>query len=766
MNKRTLYYFIFALLIIGLGGIVAQTILLREMLILFSGNEFSIGVIIGSWVVWEAIGAFIGGKWNGRIKEDTGMFLSLIILSSISFPLSIYLTRIFKILTGIPPEMGVGIIPILYSSFFILLPTGFLHGFLFTFSCSLHNQITGEGSSSIGKVYFYEMLGTIIGGILVNFLFIPHFNSFQIAIGVALLSAITCLFLIPSFHTTRGRLALILTFIILVSSFTLLAGKGVERIHLLSIKEQWQGKNVISYENSFYQNIVVIQNENQYTFFSDGIPIITTPVPDIAFVEEFAHFPLLSHQSPETILVLSGGAGGLINEILKYPTVKRIDYVEIDALLLKTIKKFSTPITQKELDDPRVNLHYLDGRIFIKETPVKYDVVLLGLPSPHTLQTNRFFTQEFFNSVKNILRDKGILAITLTGSLAYYSKELKNLNACILHTLGKVFAYRFVIPGDLNLFMVSDSEEISHISPALLHDRLNTHKIKTNLITLPHLKYRLDEKRLDWFFESLKDTGPSFNKDFSPKGLFYNIAYRNLLFSPSLKTVFNWAKKINLSSIIIFIIIIFGALLLLQRKYKKISIPFAIATTGFSAMIFELILLLSFQIFYGYVFYEIGLLITTFMGGMAIGSLIITSCFGHIRRELTLFKRIEIAITVFSFSLFLLFYYLDVISSSKTISIHILFLFLLFISGLLTGIEFPIANRIYLRQSGVLNPNNGDSIGKTVGLLYSVDLFGGWIGGVIGGLILLPILGILAGCIMLAALKLSSLLLLMTFPEK
>jgi spermidine synthase len=765
VNKRTFYYFISALLIIGLGGIVAQTILLREMLILFSGNEFSIGVIIGSWVVWEAIGAFIGGKWNRKTKEDTGMFLSLIILFSISFPLSIYLTRIFKILTGIPPEMGVGIIPILYSSFFILLPTGFLHGFLFTFSCSLHNQITGEGSSSIGKVYFYEMLGTIIGGVLVNFLFIPYFNSFQIAIGVALLSSISCLFLIPSFRTTKGRFVFISIFIILVSSFTLLAGKGTERIHNISIKEQWQGKNVISYENSFYQNIVVVQNENQYTFFSDGIPVITTPVPNITFVEEFAHFPLLSHQSPETVLVLSGGAGGLINEILKYPTVKRIDYVEIDALLLKTIKKF-TPITQKELVDPRVNLHYLDGRIFIKETPVKYDVVLLGLPSPHTLQTNRFFTQEFFNSVKNILRDKGILAVTSTGSLAYYSEELKNLNACIIHTLGKVFPYKFVIPGDLNLFMVSDSEEISHISPTLLYNRLNTRKIRTNLITLPHLKYRLDEKRLAWFFTSLKDTEPSFNKDFSPKGLFYNIAYHNLLFSPSLKTVFDHAKSINLSSIILFIVIIFVSFLLLQRKYKKISIPFAIATTGFSAMIFELILLLSFQIFYGYVFYEIGLLITAFMGGMAAGSLIITSCFRHIRRELTLFKGIEIAITVFSFSLFLLFYCLDVISSSKTISIHILFLFLLFISGLLTGIEFPIANRIYLRQSGVLNPNNGDSIGKTVGLLYSVDLFGGWIGGVIGGLILLPILGILAGCIMLAILKISSLLLLLTFPKK
>lgn len=760
-----LYYFISSLLVVGLGGIVAQTILLRELLIIFSGNEFSIGVIIGSWVIWEAIGAYAGGRWGRRTEKNIGMFVFLIILLSIFFPISIYFTRIIKILTGIPSEIGVGIIPILYSSFLTLLPTGFLHGFLFTLACSIHNQITKEGSSSIGKVYFYEILGTIIGGILVNFLFIPYFNSFQTAIGIMFLSAISCLFLISSFRTLKGRLSLISILLVLALSFILLAGKGAESIHLLSIKKQWQDNKVISYENSFYQNIVVIQSENQYTFFSDGIPIITTPVPDITFVEEFAHFPLLSRDSPETVLVLSGGAGGLINEILKYSNVKRIDYIEIDALMLKTIKKFSTPLIEKELSDPRVHLHYLDGRIFIKETPVKYDVILLGLSPPQTLQANRFFTEEFFKSIKNILKEKGILAITLKGSLAYYSKELKNLNTCILQTLGKVFPYKFVVPGDTNIFMVSDSEDISHISPSLLNYRLKTNKIRTNLITLTHLRYRMHERWQNWFFNSMKDTKTPLNRDFSPKGLFYNIAYHNLLFSPSLKTVFDYAERIKLSSIVFFIIIVFGFFLLLQKKYRKVSIPYAIATTGFTAMIFELILIFSFQIFYGYVFYEIGLLITTFMGGMAAGSMLITSRFGHIHKEVRLFKVLEVAITVFSLSLFLLFYYLDCISSFSSIYTHILFLFLLLLSGFLTGIEFPLANRIYLREGSSLN-SKATSIEWSVGLLYSLDLVGGCIGGIIGGLILLPILGLLAGSIMLAVLKFSSLLLLMTFPER
>ena len=77
--------------------------------------------------------------------------------------------------------------------------------------------------------------------------------------------------------------------------------------------------NVIHNENSIYGNITVTKRGEQYTFFTNGIPSITTPVPDIASIEDFVHFPMLFHEKPESILILSGGAGGMIHEILKYP---------------------------------------------------------------------------------------------------------------------------------------------------------------------------------------------------------------------------------------------------------------------------------------------------------------------------------------------------------------------------------------------------------------------------------------------------------------
>jgi len=121
-------------------------------------------------------------------------------------------------------------------------------------------------------------------------------------------------------------------------------------IHQSSIRSQWKNLNVIHNENSIYGNITVTKRGEQYTFYSDGIPSITTPIPDIASIEDFVHFPMLFHEKPESVLILSGGAGGMIHEILKYP-VKRIDYVELDPLLLKLVQKFSTPLTQSELSN-------------------------------------------------------------------------------------------------------------------------------------------------------------------------------------------------------------------------------------------------------------------------------------------------------------------------------------------------------------------------------------------------------------------------------
>jgi spermidine synthase len=80
--------------------------------------------------------------------------------------------------------------------------------------------------------------------------------------------------------------------------------------------------------------------------------------------------------------------------------------------------------------------------------------------------------------------------------------------------------------------------------------------------------------------------------------------------------------------------------------------------------------------------------------------------------------------------------------------LKILFLIISFICGFLIGAQFPLANKIYLKDD--------TSLSKAAGILYSSDLLGGWLGGVVGGVVLLPVLGLLGTCVVVVLLKLFS----------
>jgi spermidine synthase len=178
------------------------------------------------------------------------------------------------------------------------------------------------------------------------------------------------------------------------------------------------------------------------------------------------------------------------------------------------------------------------------------------------------------------------------------------------------------------------------------------------------------------------------------------------------------------------------------------GIPLCIAATGFAGMIFDLALIFTFQSIYGYVFSWIGLLVTFFMAGTAVGAMTATRVLPRTKNCLKLFIKTEIAIICFSLGLPFVFLVAFPYMDSPGIILRILFLVVSFISGLLIGAQFPLANKIYLKDE--------TSLSRTAGLLYASDLLGGWLGGVVGGVVLLPVLGLLGSCLVVVLLKLSS----------
>jgi spermidine synthase len=173
-------------------------------------------------------------------------------------------------------------------------------------------------------------------------------------------------------------------------------------------------------------------------------------------------------------------------------------------------------------------------------------------------------------------------------------------------------------------------------------------------------------------------------------------------------------------------------------------------------MIFDLVAIFAFQSIYGYVFSWIGLLVASFMTGAACGAMLITMALERIQNGLKLFTKIELAITCFSIGLPFIFFAVNAYVGSQNVFFisGILFLVISFVCGLLIGSQFPLANKLYLK--------NGASLSRTAGLLYASDLLGGWLGGIVGAVALLPVLGLTGTCMTVGLLKLASFIVVTT----
>jgi spermidine synthase len=253
------------------------------------------------------------------------------------------------------------------------------------------------------------------------------------------------------------------------------------------------------------------------------------------------------------------------------------------------------------------------------------------------------------------------------------------------------------------------------------------------------------------------------NSDFHPLAVFFNLSYWNSLFSPYLTEVFKWYERSSLTlsiTKILLITIILAALFIKMPRLSRQSITYSIFTTGLTGMIFNLAIIFAFQSLYGYLYHQIGLLIAIFMLGIASGSFLITKCLDQIKKDSTLFLKMEMAIILFS----ILFPFIFLMPSHHIGNKSIYFilygavLIMSFLSGMAIGLQFPLANKIYLSSY-----TGKGSLGETAGLLYGADLLGGFFGGLSGGILLLPIMGLKETCLIMAMLKASSGLLFFLF---
>ena len=758
--------------IMGFGFMIAQIVAVREFLVVFQGNELSIGIVLGNWLLLEAMGSALGGRRADRSREPVRMLASLQVAVSLLLPITVVCIRMSRDITGIPPWEVIGPIRVWITSLLLLWPLGLCLGAEFSFGCQAFSQVLAERSRAPGTVYVWEAIGSVCGGVIFTYCIVGHLHSFNTAILVGALNMISALLLIgrpgritemgiPSesnqakdsqrssrrMDRNRQALCFIIIWIAALLYFTPLA----DRIDHWSSKMRWKGLDLQESAESVYGNVSVFKMGGQFSFFQNGIPAITTPVPDITSVEEVVHLTLLAHENPKQVLFLGGGIGGALSEALKHP-VSDIHYTELDPLLIRMVQKFPSPLTDRELGDPRTRVHYEDGRLFLLKTNLRFDAVLIYLPDATTLLVNRFLTLEFFSLIRSHLNHGGLLAITLPGSTSYLSQEILLLTQSAVTTLMHIFPATIIIPGDRNLILASRDIPLQNLTPEVLATRMTQRGIKAALMSPSYISYKMDPAKARWAHEALNRAGYArINEDFSPALLYYFLAYKNAQLHNrwrgavlALGRVHSWHILVALSALNIAGLILFVR----KKRNRSMALSLSVFTTGFAAMTIEIILILSFQTLYGYIYHWVGILVSSFMGGLALGAFLVNRRLEKLKHGFTVFVFLEILLVLSLLGIFLGLLIASRASIEGPVAFSILKTLFVLVScmcGFIVGAEFPIAN------FEVITCHKG--LARIAGRLYAFDLAGAWLGTTVVSVLLIPLLGIPHALLLIGASK-------------
>ena len=736
-NKHSLLVGL-SLLVLGFSGLIAQILLVRELTATFSGNELSLGIILGNWL----LGTAMGSLWARRVnRRSVALLISFHLLLPLLLYVQVYLARTAKSFLGFPFYELLSPGSIFLISFLALIPYSFLCGFGFVFLSKLYVQ---KKEKRIGKAYLLETIGATGGGLL-SYLLVRFLAPFQICallgiLNTAMAFSIGALWL-------KNLLRTAFTFILLLAQvlFLFTGSKALEKI---SAQRQWKGRHLVEYEHSLYGNISVIEEEGEYNIYENGELFFSSANKEAE--EENVHLSLLQHPFPKKILFIGGGLG-YIEEILKHP-IEKVDYVQLDPQLIQINKNFLSPSQKRTLTNSKVNIHLTDARAFIRTSMERYDVVILNLPDPVSLQINRVYTKEFFQEVGRILNKRGIFVLHIFSSSVYLNPQLIRYNISVYNTLKAVFPYTLIIPGE-NLYLFASFSPILTYKINTLEKRWEERRIVNKYFTLYHLWNKIDLQKIDYVKRSLKRIKSiPLNMDFHPVSFYYYLIVHNSFFYPSHTYLLEKLSTIKMTHILLFSLLLLFFLQLRKTGISQAS-KLCIFTSGFAGLSLETVILLCFQIIYGYIYSQIGMIIACFMAGLGMGSYLSSKRLASrkfcAQRALS---KLELSISAYALLLPFIFSSLSKPEVGKGVG---LFFFLSGVIGTCVGAEYPLANHLLLKEKDV-----GGKVEKAVGTVYSADLLGGLSGAILTSLFLIPLLGIFSTCTIVAMSNLMTLILI------
>jgi predicted membrane-bound spermidine synthase/Na+-translocating ferredoxin:NAD+ oxidoreductase RnfG subunit len=742
----------------GLVAIAAQTLLFREFITSFEGNDISVGVFFGSWFLWVGLGAAMVRRW-ARFAEALLRHIELLFLLYIpAFAAQFLLTVQIRELAGIASYAMVSIQTMVLWSMAVNAPVSLVTGLFFPVACRWIEQTT---TLPVSRVYVLEALGSFAGGLTVTALLACHVSMMRISLLLALVLAvpvvIVCLFSLRGSRWVAMIVSLAIAACVsavLLTGYDEVATRRVQQAKWSRLlpSEAFQGAFLTAQAEYLYG-----QYAGQWIAMREGS--VCETLPDEEQAGRIAATILCQNPKARRILVIGSGPA-LCNRLLMLPQIERLTWAHPDAEYADRLLEILP--SESAVRDSRFHPVQSEIRSYLADAMDRFDLVVVNLPDATASTLNRYHTVEFYERLKASLRADGVVAVSIAGGENVLGTELASLGASARATLATVFSNRVLAPGDQTWLIASDSQDLTD-DPATARDRFAAMEGSQRIFPPAGLLSIYLPDQIAQATNAYDKAGLPMellvNRDSRPLAHLYGLL---LAARQSGASVTRFVRLLMLAGwlpflVPVFVFIVLRMLAMADRgpdmRPSSFDSTFLVFSTGWVAIAMVLLLMYLYETHFGSLYLHVGLISSLFMAGLTAGSLFASRLLARqpgrrsVRTLLvTLLLAHAIVLAALAFSSFGSW-----AGNGESLfrSGHTVFAMAFALAGLCCGGYWPIAATQLAGEA--LHPGQAGS------RLETADHLGACLGGLATSLLMVPVLGTRTSLLVLIGLLLANL---------